>query len=125
MIFDTDLLIWVEHKHQGAVTLIDDCLERYVSLQTYMEFLQGAKSQIVLQSFKIFLNDLNFQVLPLTENIGHRASIYIEEYALSSGIRTGDALIAATAVEHGMTLVTGNQKHFKPIQELNLHVFRP
>ena len=125
MIFDTDILIWVEHKHSEAVKLIDNNLDRYVSLQSYMEFLQGGKSLKDVQIFKSFLNDLNFKILPLTENIGQRASIYIEEYSLSSGLRSGDALIAATAVEHNLTLLTGNQKHFQRIQELKLQFFRP
>lgn len=50
---------------------------------------------------------------------------YIEEYTLSSGLRAGDAIIAATAVENNMTLISSNAKHFKPIKELKLKVFRP
>lgn len=64
-------------------------------------------------------------VLPLTENIGHRASIYIEEYTLSSHLRSGDAIIAATAVENNMTLVSSNAKYFKVIKDLKLKVFKP
>jgi predicted nucleic acid-binding protein len=64
-------------------------------------------------------------VLPLSENIGHRALIYIQEYALSHGLRAGDAIIAATAAENIMTLVSSNAKHFKPIKELKLKIFTP
>ena len=67
----------------------------------------------------------NFSVLPITENISHRAAVYIEEYALSSGMFAGDALIAATAVELNKPLTTSNQKHFKIISDLNLKVFKP
>ena len=36
-----------------------------------------------------------------------------------------DALLAATAVESQMALCTGNRKHYGPIAELELSVFRP
>jgi predicted nucleic acid-binding protein len=49
--------------------------------------------------------------------------IFIEEYGLASGLRAGDALIAATATENSVTLTSGNGKHFKPIHGLRLRVF--
>jgi len=72
-----------------------------------------------------FIASYGFIVLPFTENIGHRASIYIEEYTLSSGLRYGDAIIAATAVENNIPLFSSNTKHFKMIKELKLKVFKP
>ncbi|NIS09845.1 MAG: type II toxin-antitoxin system VapC family toxin, partial [Candidatus Dadabacteria bacterium] len=74
---------------------------------------------------KDFLYTYDFHVLPLTENIGHRASIYTEEYTLSSGLRAGDAIIAATATENNMILATSNAKHFRPIKDLRLKIFKP
>lgn len=125
VLFDTDVLIWAQRKNAKAFELIGDAEERFVSSLTYMELLQGARSHAEIRIVKSFLSDFDFLTLPLTENIGHRALIYIEEYALSSGLRSGDALIAATAVESNLALATGNQKHFKPVRELNLYVFHP
>ncbi|MCA9400628.1 MAG: PIN domain-containing protein [Candidatus Omnitrophica bacterium] len=62
-------------------------------------------------------------VLPLTENIGHRALIYIEEYTISHHLRSGDAVIAATAVEHNLALISSDAKHFKPIKDLRFKPF--
>jgi hypothetical protein len=62
---------------------------------------------------------------PLTEDIGRRAAIYVEEHALSARIGVTDALIAATAVEHGMPLCTANVKHYRPIKDLVIRPFRP
>ena len=90
-----------------------------------MELLQCAANKGQHKYIKEFLNEYDFMVLPLTENIGHRASIYVEEYTLSSNLRAGDAIIAATAVENNMILVTSNAKHFKPIKELQLNIFKP
>ena len=57
---------------------------------------------------------MQFQMLPLTENTGHRASIYMEEYGLSVSMCMADALIAATAIEANQTLLTGNDKYHNP-----------
>ncbi|MGD8293697.1 MAG: PIN domain-containing protein [Desulfobacterales bacterium] len=70
----------------------------------YRPFLAMNKAQH--QHTRDFLSSFGFVTLPLTENIGHRAAIYIEAYSLSSGLRAGDAVIAATAVENNMTLLT-------------------
>ncbi len=90
-----------------------------------MELLQGAKNKKQHQQIKNFIIDFNFEMLPFTQNIGHRASIYIEEYSLSSGLRAGDAIIAATATENNLPLATSNVKHFKEIKDLTLKKFTP
>jgi hypothetical protein len=125
MIFDTDIFIRVQRGSEKAAKLIEDAEEKYLSPQTYMELLQCARDKKQHKYIKDFLSTFGFAVLPLTENIGHRASIYIEEYTLSSGLRAGDAIIAATAVEHNMVLASSNARHFKAIKDLQLRVFRP
>lgn len=124
MIFDTDVMIWVFRGHEGAAQLVEDAEDRQVSLVTYMEFIQGVRNRQELKNIKNLLNDLAFQTLPLTENIGHRASVYMEEYTLKTALYLADALIAATAVEHHLTLCTANQKHYRQINDLNLKIFR-
>jgi len=125
MIFDTDIFIWVQRGNLKASKLIDRSKERYLSVYSYMELLQTAKNKQQHDTIHDFLLSFNFLALPLTENIGHRALIYIEAYSLSHGIRAGDAVIAATAAENKLTLVSSNVKHFKPIKELKLKVFKP
>ncbi len=125
MLFDTDILIWVQRRNQKAAELINREPKLFISIQTYMELIQGASDKKHLDYVKDFLALYNFTVLPLTENIGHRASVYMESYALASGLRSGDAIIAATATENNLTLVTGNGKHFKPISELKMRLFKP
>ncbi len=125
MIFDTDILIWVQRGNKKAARLIDRSEERYLSIQSYMELLQGAKNKTQHKNVKDFISDFGFSILPLSENIGHRALIYVEEYALVSNMRAGDAIIAATAVENNLAMVSSNAKHFKVINELQLKVFKP
>ena len=125
MIFDTDIFIWAQRGSEKAAKLMESSDARFLSIQTYMELLQFAKNKTQHKHTKDFLSAFGFTVLPLTENIGHRASIYIEEYTLSSGLRSGDAIIAATAVETNLMLVSSNLKHFKVIKELRLKPFKP
>jgi len=125
MIFDTDIFIWVQRGNAKAAALIDGTKDRFLSVQTYMELLQCAKDKQQLRLVKRFISDFRFSVLPLTENIGHRALVYVEEYGLSYGMRAGDAIIAATASENNMPLATSNAKHFKVVKELELKVFKP
>lgn len=123
MIYDTDVLIAFERGSVKALDALTDVAERAVSIITYMELLQGARNAVESQRIKMFLTDGGFDVLPLTENIGHRASIYIEQYARSSGLRAADAIIAATAVENNLPLISGNKKHYKPLKDLQFRTF--
>jgi predicted nucleic acid-binding protein len=125
MIFDTDIFIWAQRGNEKAAKLMEKTEERFLSVQTYMELFQCAKNKIQHKYVKDFLSSFGFIVLPLTENIGHRASVYVEEYTLSSGLRAGDAIIAATAVENNLVLASSNLKHFKVIKKLVLKSFKP
>ena len=125
MIFDTDILIWVEKDHPLAHRWVNEARERYVSVQTYLELLQTAKHRLQQVRSQKYLADLQFQVLPITENISHRAMTYISEYGLSHGMDAGDALIAATATIHNLPLASGNAKHFRAVKNLELKVFKP
>ena len=124
MIFDTDVLIWIQRGNLKAARLIEITPKRSISIQTSMELLQCAKDKAQQRIIKRFLSDFSFVVLPFTENIGHRALVYVEEYGLSSGMRAGDAIIAATATENELPLCSGNAKHFRSVKELELKIFK-
>lgn len=124
MIFDSDVMIWAIRGNAEAAKTIDSADSAFISVATYMELIQGAKNKEDLKWIKAFLNDLRISIIPLSENIGHRACIYLEEYALKTGMKLPDALIAATAAENTMILCTGNYKDFKEIKDLEVKVFR-
>ncbi|MEM9481087.1 MAG: type II toxin-antitoxin system VapC family toxin [Verrucomicrobiota bacterium] len=125
MLFDTDIFIWVQRGSASAARAIDRAERRCISAFSYMEFIQGAKNKQQRQLNQQFLRDLYFETLPLTENIGHRAAIYVEQFGLSHHMRAGDAIIAATAAENGLTLATGNARHYRQIPDIQLKILRP
>jgi predicted nucleic acid-binding protein len=125
MIFDTDVLVWQMRGSVRASSAVDAEVRRQVSVITYMELLQGARDKREVSTIRSLLADLKFELLPLTQNIGSRACIYLEEHALSAGLCMSDALIAATAIENGVPLCTANRKHFRAISDLNIQPFRP
>jgi len=65
------------------------------------------------------------EMLPLTSAISQRAAGLIDQLALSHGMRLADALIAATAIEHDLTLLTANLKHFGAVGDLHIEAFAP
>ena len=124
MLFDTDVLIWALRGDRRAAAALDKADRLDLSVVSYMELIQCARDKKELHSVRAYLADVGFHILPLSENIGHRASVYIEEYALKSGLAIADALIAATAAEGQVALCSGNAKYYRAIAEVELHVFR-
>lgn len=125
MIFDTDVLIWCLRGNTKAALVVERSSGRRLSVVSYMELIQGARDRREMTMIRSFLKDLEFQTLPLSESIGHRAAVYMEEYTLKSALALADALVAGTAVEAQERLCSGNAKHFRSIAELELKVFRP
>jgi predicted nucleic acid-binding protein len=50
--------------------------------------------------------------VPIGPEIGRRAGDYLRQFARSHHVELGDALIAATASIHNLTLWTHNRKHY-------------
>ena len=124
MIFDTDVMIWAFRGNTKALDSIDAAAERAISAVTYMELLQGVRNKREMISMKRFLSTLGFSVLPVTANISSRALSIMENTALRSDLGVCDALIFATALDMGNTLLSGNAKHFKEVPLLDAVAFR-
>jgi hypothetical protein len=86
----------------------------------YLELLVGARTQSETADLDLVLS--GYQAIPPNEDISRRAYYLIKTYARSHGLDTLDALIAATALEEGLTLATKNRKHFHMIGDLKLEV---
>jgi predicted nucleic acid-binding protein len=125
VIFDTDVLVWASRGNLRAARTIDAATDRTLSIISFMELLQGARSKLESRQIRQSLRQLQFRILPLSETIGATAAAIIEQHALAHGIQLADALIAATAIEADHPLCTANVKHFRPINSLSRVPFRP
>lgn len=125
MLIDTDVLIWLTRGHVGAAARLQTLMPWRISVVTYMELVQGCRNNQELERVKKGLELRRTDILPLTAAISDRARQLIDAYALSHNLRLGDALIAATALEHGLVVLTANSKHFCPIEGLKVEAFVP
>jgi predicted nucleic acid-binding protein len=50
---------------------------------------------------------------------------FVEQHYLSHSIQLADALIGATAISHGLSILTGNDKHYKILRDIQIKKFRP
>lgn len=125
VVIDSDVLIWFTRGHVGAATRLGQINTWRISVVTYMELVQGCRDNAEMARLKKGLAARNTEVLQVTPAISERAAELVDSLALSHGMRLADALIGATAIVHGATLVTANTKHFGAVQNLVIEAFIP
>jgi predicted nucleic acid-binding protein len=124
LIVDTDVLIWYSRGFQKAIDFIHS-LDRFnISVVTYIEIIQGVRNKKELNAFKKALGVLRAQVIQIDEFISTKAMFYVEQYALSHSMELADALIGASSVTKQIPLVTGNEKHYKHLPEIEIQKFQ-
>lgn len=125
MLIDTDVLVWMTRGHAGAAARLQTLAPWRISAVTYMELAQGCRNKQELARVKKGLAVSQTEILSISSAISNRAMQLIDGYALSHGLQLGDALIAATALEHGITVLTANAKHFGAVEGLGIETFVP
>lgn len=86
-----------------------------VSAVSYVEVLGYHKlSSETKQHFEKFFQTT--QMFPISDEVVKKASVLRQQKKMS----LGDALIAATALIHGLTLVTANVTDFEWIEDLSI-----
>jgi predicted nucleic acid-binding protein len=118
---DSNVLIDVSRGNTAAIKYVDGFPEPWVLSQvTAMELIVGARDKRDLVTIDNFLS--LYPVVPLSERIGARAYRLLKSYAKSHGLHVFDSLIAVTAMENALTLITLNRKHYELIEGLRLKV---
>jgi predicted nucleic acid-binding protein len=118
---DTNILVDVARGSMTAADYLDSLAGAWsISAITCLELLAGARTQRETTDLDLVLS--GYRAIPPNEDIARRAYYLMKSYARSHGLRALDSLIAATALEEGLTLATKNRKHFQMIGDLKLEV---
>ena len=125
MLVDTDVLIWYLRGNEKAYEVIENLSGFSLSVVTYMELVQGMKNKHELNSLRQALRGWNAGIIYLSEEISAKAMFFVEQHFLSHSLELADALIGATAIAHGVPLLTGNDRHYKMLNDLELRKFTP
>ncbi|MCD6532525.1 MAG: type II toxin-antitoxin system VapC family toxin [Deltaproteobacteria bacterium] len=125
MLVDTDVIIWYMRGNPNALKILEKYRGFTISVVTYMELVQGMRNKNELATLRRALKSWNTKIIYITEEISSKAMFYVEQHYLSHSVQLADALIGATAVSHGISLLTGNDKHYKIVKEIKLSKFKP
>ena len=125
---DTDRVVDYLLQRPDTVALLDD-LQRHrlaISTITYLEVVEGIGGnrdpRRARQTFRAFLHGV--RVLVVSRQVAERAAtIRLEMRRQKQQIneRSLDIIVAATAIEHNLTLVTRNTHDFADIPDLRLY----
>lgn len=112
-LFDTD--VFVDHL-RGARRLSPSAARLAYSSITRCELFAGRHVDEAIVGALLE----PFEELPVDRTVAERAG----RLRRTGSIRTPDALIAATALVHGLTLVTRNLRDFEGVRGLRVHAPR-
>lgn len=115
---DTDVMIDVSRGNARAASYLDSLDDAAISIITAQELIVGARDKKDIVAIDSLV--AAYAVVELDAAIGRLAYDLLKRYAKSDGLRTFDSLIAATAIAHGLALVTRNRKHFAMIEGLTV-----
>ena len=118
---DSDVLIDVSRGNAEDIRYVDGLNDSWALSQvTALELIVGARDKRDLGIIDEFL--AHYPVIPLSERIGAKAYGLLKIYAKPHGLHVFDSLVAATALDKGLTLVTHNRKHYQMIDGLQLQL---
>ncbi len=122
-LIDTDILSYILKRKPNVYEHAFNYFQKHkkftISCITYYESFRGYKAVNALKRLEVFHELMNFtSILYLDQIILEKASD-IYSYLKQKGKIPGefDIIIGATAISNNLTLVTNNQKHYRPMKE--------
>ena len=120
-LIDSDVLIDISRGNDGARNYVNALPQGWaISQISALELLVGARNNRELAEIDKFLSA--YVIVPLRAAIGATSYELLKTYSRSHSLHVFDSLIASTAIEEALTLVTKNRKHFSMIKDLLLQV---
>jgi hypothetical protein len=119
---DTNILIELYKNNSSIITELKRIGQPNlaISIVTAGELIYGAINKRELS--KILKDIAHLNLLHIGQLIGELHLELMANYSLSHNLTLPDALIAATALHHSIPLYTLNQKDFRYIPGLKLHI---
>jgi len=119
-LIDTNIFIEVFKGNSEALQKLESVGAPSIALSsvTAMELYVGAFNKLELQRIKKHL--CSFQILHISREVSESATKLVALYAKSHGLQIPDAIIAATALEYAIPMMTLNTKDFRFIAGLQL-----
>jgi predicted nucleic acid-binding protein len=120
-LIDSDVLIDISRGKPAAREYVDALPEGWaISQISALELIVGARNKRDLADIDTFLSA--WVIVPLRASSGTTAYELLKLYAKSHGLHVFDSLVAATALDEGLVLVTRNSRHFGMIKGLSLEI---
>ena len=116
---DTDILIdYLRGLENARIFLLEASKTTVLSISviSVVEIYSGAETKNLQKKKMIDLFLQNFRIIPVSIEVARFAGELRRDYRRPFA----DMIVAATALTHGLELVTKNTKHFRAIQMLEL-----
>ena len=124
LLVDTDICVDVSRGYAPTLARLERAEQTFaiaVSDITHMELLVGCTDKRQQRETEKFLR--RFERVPVDAAVSAGAIELLRRYRLSHGLLLADALIAATALVHGIPLLTRNTRDFRFIRALTLEPY--
>jgi len=123
VLIDSDVLIWYMRGNENAKRIVAKAIPFKISVVSYMELVQGMRNKKELVLLKKYLKLWEVEIVHITNEISAKAMNFVEEYFLSNSMELQDALIASTSLIHNEIILTGNDKHYQFLPNIQINKF--
>lgn len=116
---DTD--VWIDYLqgHPLAIQFVKKLPERtWISAVSVAELHAGVRKDAEREALALLISSL--EVADLTAEIATRGGLLRRDFGRSHGVGLNDALIAATAMELDLQLLTLNVKHYPALDKCQI-----